>query len=875
MSVLIDTMNPQTRQWLSHLARILSTNLAFCTIYLPGTMAVATIIATRIFYRTSAAFTILFNLLMLGSLATSSNFIASFFRKAQLSGITIVISSCLLAIAAQWAVRFEPISGLILSLLFPPINYVSWTIYVADAEGRLEGATWGAPYQSFGYLVIPGFFYLAAALFHIVLFPLLTLLSERALYGTTSSKRKAGRQLAGAPHALKITNFSRTYRPGLWARIAPWKRAENVYAVSDLSFTALRGSLVALLGENGSGKTTTISAITALEKVRSGLIELDGTGGLGFCPQKNVLWGELTVLEHVRIFNQLKAASRTDSKDMLLGTIKACDLGHKATAQTKTLSGGQKRKVQLAMAFTGGSKVCCIDEASSGLDPVSRRKIWDILLTERGHRTLLFTTHALDEADALSDYIVILQKGRLKMEGSAVQLKQQHGGDYQVSMPASTDLTALAGHPLRHDVRDGHHYLYAAGPREAGRLVELLEAKGFYDYEIEGPTIEQVFLRQAENNEEWSTTPSSRLARPPGTAHSRASSDVKLVSMAPKGIELSECVPSLPESREIGFMGQWWVLFRKRLIILPRNWVPYFFAVLIPIITGGVATSFLHGFAGLSCLPSALALNPYTASIADFLGRGIPLGPTDEINESRLQNIFEPYLSQFGIANDPGTPPSPPSWVFNLDDTYAAWDADLHQNFRTIAPGGVWLGDSGSDNSNLTIAYLANGGMQYAASIKAAADAYLMDTTIISRFSNFALPLAGSTGDSLQLVIYFGLAMSIAPGLYALYPSYERTRNIKALQYSNGVRPAPLWLAHVSFDALFVFIVSTVSVIIFSVIRGGVWFAIGHLWPVFFFFGISSILFAYTVSLFLSTQLGAFAFAAGYQAVTLLIYFFM
>jgi ATP-binding cassette, subfamily A (ABC1), member 3 len=839
-------------------------------------MAVAAIIATRIFFRTSAAFTILFNLFMLGSLATSSNFIASFFRKAQLSGITIVIASCLLAIAAQWAVRYEPISGLILSLLFPPINYVSWTIYVADAEGDLEGASWGAPYSYGGNLVIPGFFYLVAAIFHILLFPVLTLLSERLLYGTTSSNRRAGKQLAGAPHALRITNFSRTYRPSIWARIAPWKRAEDVHAVSDLTFTALRGSLVALLGENGSGKTTTISAITALERVRSGLIELDGTGGLGFCPQKNVLWGELTVLDHVRIFNQLKAASQPDSKKVLLNTIKACDLGHKATAQTKTLSGGQKRKVQLAMAFTGGSKVCCIDEASSGLDPVSRRKIWDILLTERGHRTLLFTTHALDEADALSDYIVILQKGRLKMEGSAVQLKQQHGGDYQVSMPASTDLTALAGHSLRHDVRDGHHYLYAAGPKEAGRLVELLEAKGFHDYEIEGPTIEQVFLRQAENKEEWSITRDACPAGPPGTSHS---SDVELVSMAPKGTEMQESVPSLPESREIGFLGQWWVLFRKRLIILPRNWIPYFFAILIPIITGGVATSFLHGFAGLSCLPSALALNPYTASIADFLGRGIPLGPTGDISESRLQNIFEPYLSQYGIT-DPVGPLGVPDWVFQTQDTYAAWDADLHQNFRSIAPGGVWLGSSSSsssssDNSSLTIAYLANGGMQYAASIKAAADAYLLDETIISRFSNFALPLAGSTGDSLQLVIYFGLAMSIAPGLFALYPSYERTRNIKALQYSNGVRPAPLWLAHVSFDSLFVFIVSTVSVVIFEVIRGDVWFSIGHLWPVFFFFGVSSILFAYTVSLFLSTQLGAFAFAAGYQAITLLIYFFM
>lgn len=593
------------------------------------------------------------------------------------------------------------------------------------------------------------------------------------------------------------------------------------------------------------------------------MIELDGTGGLGFCPQKNVLWDELTVLEHVRIFNQLKAASRTDAAETLRDSIRGCDLGHKLDARTKTLSGGQKRKVQLAMAFTGGSKVCCIDEASSGLDPVSRRKIWDILLSERGHRTLLFTTHALDEADALSDHIVILQKGRLKMEGSAVELKQRHGGDYQIHLRGNLDPKIPIESRVRHEVRGADHIFHIATPDEAGRFVGYLEHHGIYDYEVQGPTIEQVFLRQAEQSGELSSGGQHvSLASRPGTG---AGSEIELTAVKPKGVEESEEGPQLAESRAIGFFGQVWVLFRKRLAIFPRNWVPYFFALLIPIITAGLATSFLNGFAGLDCSPNSLATNTYQVGIANFLGRDLPIGPTDQINAGSLENVLGP-LTRGYTSQDPIS-------LINAQDTYSDWNRYIRQNFRSIAPGGYWIGDQSFPNR--TLAYRIDGGLQYAATLKSGVDAYLMNTTIVSRFGGFALPIAGSTGDSLQLVIYFGLAMSVAPGLFALYPSYERTRNIKALQYSNGVRPAPLWLAHLLFDSMFVVIISSAALAIFSSVRGDVWFSIGHLWPVFFFFGLSSILFSYTASLFLSTQLGAFAFAAGFQAVTLVLYFFL
>jgi ABC-type multidrug transport system ATPase subunit len=103
------------------------------------------------------------------------------------------------------------------------------------------------------------------------------------------------------------------------------------------------------LGANGSGKSTTLDAIAGMNTVTSGTITVNGTGGLGIAPQKNVLWDELTVEEHIRIFNQLKSTSHRDNKEAIKALVKAVDLDRKIGAKSKTLSGGQKRKLQLGM----------------------------------------------------------------------------------------------------------------------------------------------------------------------------------------------------------------------------------------------------------------------------------------------------------------------------------------------------------------------------------------------------------------------------------------------------------------------------------------------------------------------------------------------
>lgn len=90
-----------------------------------------------------------------------------------------------------------------------------------------------------------------------------------------------------------------------------------------------------------------------------------------------------------------------------------------------------------------------------------------------------------------------------------------------------------------------------------------------------------------------------------------------------------------------------------------------------------------------------------------------------------------------------------------------------------------------------------------------------MNTTIVAQFSTFALPFVASTGDSLQLTLYFGLAMSAYPGFFALYPTFERLQKIRALHFGNGIRAGPLWLAYIVFDVMFVLLISVVAIAIF------------------------------------------------------------
>uniref|UniRef100_A0ABM5G8V5 Retinal-specific phospholipid-transporting ATPase ABCA4 n=1 Tax=Pogona vitticeps TaxID=103695 RepID=A0ABM5G8V5_9SAUR len=215
-------------------------------------------------------------------------------------------------------------------------------------------------------------------------------------------------------------------------------------AVDGMNITFYEGQITAFLGHNGAGKTTTMSILTGLFPPTSGTILVGGQDiqthmdsirqNLGMCPQYNILFNHLTVAEHIWFYGQLKGRSQDEAEletEMMLEDI---GLPHKRNEEAQNLSGGMQRKLSVAIAFVGDAKVVVLDEPTSGVDPYSRRSIWDLLLKYRSGRTIILSTHHMDEADILGDRVAIISQGKLLCSGSPVFLKNSFGSGFYLTL---------------------------------------------------------------------------------------------------------------------------------------------------------------------------------------------------------------------------------------------------------------------------------------------------------------------------------------------------------------------------------------------------------------------------------------------------------
>ena len=198
-----------------------------------------------------------------------------------------------------------------------------------------------------------------------------------------------------------------------------------------------QNQILALLGHNGAGKTTTISIINGILKETSGQVSVQGLDVLkqrdsaqkiiGICPQDDVLLFGMTVQENLDFFCGIRMMSQDQIKEFSSTMLRNFSLESKKDSLVKTLSGGQKRKLQLIISLCGETKILLLDEPSSGMDPTARRDTWEFLKREKKDRIIILTTHYMDEADELGDRIAIMSKGKLKCCGSSQFLKKRYG----------------------------------------------------------------------------------------------------------------------------------------------------------------------------------------------------------------------------------------------------------------------------------------------------------------------------------------------------------------------------------------------------------------------------------------------------------------
>ncbi|XP_024889665.1 ATP-binding cassette sub-family A member 13 isoform X1 [Temnothorax curvispinosus] len=235
-------------------------------------------------------------------------------------------------------------------------------------------------------------------------------------------------------------------------KVYPTERGD-VVAVEDFTLKLCEGEVTSLLGRNGAGKTTIIKMLTGMVAPTNGEICLNGEEGckpdIGVCPQENVLIGTLTPREHMVFYWKLKKPN-DDNNNMQRNVNKmltSLELGRQEHEPVSRLSGGTRRRLCVALAFLGSPRLVILDEPGAGVDPAARRRIWRLIDQHRVGRTVLLSTHHLDEADMLSDTVVVMHKGKILCTGSPLSLKTTYGTGYKlnVSFPPNHYANGEAG----------------------------------------------------------------------------------------------------------------------------------------------------------------------------------------------------------------------------------------------------------------------------------------------------------------------------------------------------------------------------------------------------------------------------------------------
>lgn len=353
--------------------------------------------------------------------------------------------------------------------------------------------------------------------------------------------------------------------------------------------------------------------------------------------------------------------------------------------------------------------------------------------------------------------------------------------------------------------------------------------------------------------------------------------------------ELDKAVPvgaveddyQLTDGRPISLVKQWYLLFCKRFRILRRRYIPYVVAIVFVIAGAGFAPLLIKSSKDPITCPASTDLvdDSNSRSRSDLASSARPrilFGPPGSLNDTRLAQIaqvyshsrtaaascdpkFNPYCSDYGYHSTSQVKDS--LVMVNTYEEFIARikvfqdphqllsnpPADLPANSSSEGrkiDGGIWIDD------DATILATNIDHPENAARMLNFLDNLLTDVPIATGYSSFSTtpPPHIFVQSALIFIVYYGLIMASYPAFFALYPTNERISNVRSMQYSNGIRPLPLWLSHLAFDAIFVVIISSVATGLLSA-STPVWFGLGYIWIVLILYGLSATLLSYVISM--------------------------
>ncbi|XP_035824811.1 ATP-binding cassette sub-family A member 5 [Aplysia californica] len=333
-------------------------------------------------------------------------------------------------------------------------------------------------------------------------------------------------------HAVDIEPVSQEMEENMAMRITSLTKAYKVEdkmnnVVDEFSLDIYKSQITCLLGHNGAGKTTLMNMLTGVVPPTSGVAQVMGleiTNSqqmeeirkmCGICPQHNILYDALSCREHLELFASIKGVPDHQIKTAVEKAIRDVDLENQLETFSKDLSGGQKRKLSVAIALIGDPKLIFLDEPTAGMDPYSRRHLWSLLKEKKEGRVVLLTTHFMDEADILADRKAFIRKGKLRCCGSSLFLKNKFGIGYHLTMVVEPDSdTERIRECLHSEIPDieqqrshGKELAYTVPMQEVskfgvlfGKLDEQSESLGIKSYGVSMTTLEEVFLKLEEDH---------------------------------------------------------------------------------------------------------------------------------------------------------------------------------------------------------------------------------------------------------------------------------------------------------------------------------------------------------------------------------------
>lgn len=280
-------------------------------------------------------------------------------------------------------------------------------------------------------------------------------------------------------------------------------------AVADLAITIQQGEIFSLLGTNGAGKTTTIKMLSCLLKPTSGHVTLMGFDIdkdadkikqiIGVSPQETAIATHLNTKENLELMGGIYGMKRKVARDRAKNLMQMMELEDRKD-QARKLSGGMQRRLSIAMALMPDPKILFLDEPTLGLDPHARRSVWNYIEKLKGEKTILLTTHYLEEADALADHIAIMDHARIIETGTAAELKQRHQSTRELQIrfsPNDADVVKLLRDKGFEAEKIGNGVIIRAVEMDFYSVAELLKNASvqIQSIQMKEPSLDEVFIQ--------------------------------------------------------------------------------------------------------------------------------------------------------------------------------------------------------------------------------------------------------------------------------------------------------------------------------------------------------------------------------------------